>query len=196
MNYHILLFLCAVLLVCPASLTGQEPSPETAPAATNPDPSAAARPARPSETSELPVRIELLKSGYKVILDRSAADTLNTLMQSVQAEQPIADLLRDQGEKSTDDQTKADLKFIAAILQTQVPAFRKKLAANLGPAGVTITVVGIDNAAMEKRPVLRKLALAFLPPEMQQKAKKLIKVARTIPLTWSIQPRQDMPIKR
>jgi hypothetical protein len=102
-------------------------------------------------------------------------------------------------EADPDDQTAATLEMVTLVVSTQLPGFKKDLAAKMGPRGVVITLTGLQTQTVKfktPRPRLEKAAevvravMPLLPDEAREVVEELRAVARTTPLFWKIEPRE------
>jgi hypothetical protein len=155
------------------------------------------RPAAP------PVAVTAIPGGYRVALNRRAADRLYALLDRTD-EQAIAAALRDRAEAlkdgpEPDGKGAATLELIAFVTASQLPGFRQALAENTGPAGAVVTVTGLqaDRAKLpfrKPRPRLERAAgllrenMAVLPADAREAAEALRAVGRTTPLFWKVSP--------
>ena len=145
-------------------------------------------PPRPVE-EEQPARIELTRSGYDIILTRRAAEKLRKTLDTFTQEQMIADALRAGAMNEEDAEVREALELAALLISREVPKMREALRENMGPNGVVISVYGIESKPKRDRPLLRRIGQA-LPPDLQEKARKIIKVARTTPVYVGVEPRE------
>lgn len=150
-----------------------------------------------------PVSIAPVKGGYRIALNRAAAELFrDALAQS--DEKQIADSLRKLAEekkadsKNPDNQTAATLEMVAFVVKSQLPGFKKSLASNMGPNGVVITLTGLQAPKVKfarPRPRLERAmeavrgVMPLLPEEAKEAVDAMRAVARTTPLFWKVEPR-------
>lgn len=179
-------FLLTALLAAP--LGAQEPPPE--PRAPEPlEAGAEVLPVAP-RVAVRAVFVEMRDNGYEVFLSRSASEKLAALLALTEDnEGDLAEMIRSQGRKSDDKEMNLQLELLAALVKSQLPAFRKSLDANVGPAGASIRVTGIRKKRPE-RPLIKAIASAAMTDEVREKAQKLLAMAEFTPLLWKIEPRR------
>ncbi len=153
--------------------------------------------------SGLPVAIVAVKDGYRIVLNRTAAERLQQLLDQTD-EAKLAASLRERAKQTKatatpDDTTAATLEVVAFLVANQLPGFRKALRENTGPGGATITLTGLQAPTVKfrnPRPRLERAvetvrgAMPLMPEDARQVVEALRAVARTTPFRWVIEPRQ------
>ena len=169
-----------------------------------PMPPAAVLPVAPLPHVPLPpVSIASVKGGYRIALNRHSAELFRDAL-AKSDEKEIAATLRKISRdkkaetKNPDDQTAATLEMIAFVVSSQLPGFKKSLAENMGPNGVTITLTGLQAPKVKfarPRPRLERAletvrgVMPLLPDEAKEAVDAMRAVARTTPLFWKVEPR-------
>ncbi|MBY0514137.1 MAG: hypothetical protein K2P78_09535 [Gemmataceae bacterium] len=143
-----------------------------------------------------PVLIAPIPNGYTITLNRPTAMLLSRALDNADEKQ-ISQRIRDEAakQKDADPDSAAKLELIAFVVKSQLPAFKKQLAENMGPNGVVIRVTGLQKPeAQFKRPAMQKAAAVvrqvqpLLPPDAQLTVDALRAMARTTPLAWKVEP--------
>lgn len=181
-----LVSLCLVAAQPPDLPLLPPPGPEVAPAPHTPAP---------------PFSITPVKNGYQVALNRRTAELLRDALARTDEKQLAATLKKmaaERKEADPDDQTAATLEMVTFVVSTQLPGFKKELAAKMGPGGVVITLTGLQTQTVKfkkPRPRLEKAAevvravMPLLPDEAREVVEGLRSVARTQVLFWKVEPR-------
>lgn len=151
-----------------------------------------------------PVAVVPVKGGYQLFLNRATTELLSDALESNADEKEIARTLREKAKEkkegaNPDPDGAAKLEMIAFLVSTQLPGFKKALRENMGPAGVVVTVTGLQAPTVKfarPRPRLeRGLEIArgvmpLLPDDARDVMEALRAVARTTPLVWKVEPRE------
>lgn len=143
------------------------------------------------------VAVTPVPGGYTVALSRPATDRLAALLARTD-EAAVAALRGAAKEKRAadpEDTTAATLELLAFVASSQLPGFREALAEKTGPAGVVVTVTGLQAPEVKfKRPRLAKAAgllrqaMPLLPADARAAVDGLRAVGRTTPLAWKVEP--------
>ena len=156
--------------------------------------------APPPRVAGPPAAMVAVPNGYEIRLNRRSAERLRDALENAD-EKSITGTLRDLAKQKRegaepDADAAAKFDFAAFLVATQLPGFKKELADNMGPGGVTIRLTGLQAPAVPfKRPGLARAAEAvrgvmpLLPPDAQDAVEALRAMGRTTPLMWKVEPR-------
>jgi hypothetical protein len=127
--------------------------------------------------------MELVTGGYQFQLPRAAAEKLRDFLTDKIDADALAKHLRD---LQKDENTSPTTALVAGVLAKDIPALKKELTEKMGDAGVTVRVYGALKG--KDRPKLRMIAQA-LPEPARDKVQKGVTLLRTVPLHWTVTPR-------
>ena len=152
--------------------------------------------AKPREIVAMPLEIETIRGGYQMKLNRAMADGLLTGMKQVDGgEEALAKRISGMADRTISKENKAKLELLSYGIAVQSPEFKKSLEKNMGKNGVVIQVYGLENklltVPLSERPFLKGIFEKVVPEIAQDETKKLLKMARTMPMYWKIQPIND-----
>jgi hypothetical protein len=142
------------------------------------------------------VELQTAPGGYRVLLNRKTAVRLGEVLDETD-EKEIAALLRELATMKDDADEAAKLNLAAFFVASQMPGFKKSLKENLGPGGAAITVTGLQKP--EVKTGKRRLDRAFrvlgkvsplLPDQARETVDAIRAMARTTPITWTVEPRK------
>lgn len=147
-----------------------------------------------------PVIFEPLANGYRVVLSRDAAERLRDALNRIDDEKALAEQVREAAKQfppaadGTPDPTAARLELLAVGLSGHLPQLKKALATKIGPNGATVRVFGLVKGppADPRRPRLRRaaeLAKEAMPDDLKAQVTGALVMARTTPLTFTVEPR-------
>jgi hypothetical protein len=142
------------------------------------------------------IELETVPGGYQVRLNRKTAMRLQELLERTDEKQ-LAAAIREVARLKDDEVKAAKLQLAAFLVASQMSGFKKSLAENQGPDGVAITIKGLQAAEVKTgRPrldrafgVLRNIT-PLLPADARDTIGAIESMARTTPLTWTIEPRE------
>lgn len=137
------------------------------------------KPVWDSKTDER-VRIAGAFAGYELTLPKQQAEDFRDFLNANISEEQIYAFLK---ELVSDKRVAWRIKAIAAIVAADVILFKKKMNANMGPNGVVIRVWGTDARSSVCTTIAPDTWTWMLPNDWK-------KVTTTIPLYWTITPRQ------
>ena len=155
-----------------------------------------APPPRPVEPT---VRVEALPQGYRVWLNRPAADAFHAALVMAGDEKQLAESLRtaarDRKESGWSPEVIAQLELLALGAEKQLPGLRQAVGEKMGPNGVVIRATGLqrDKVFRKPRPRLEKafeIGKSLLPEETRATLEGLRSMGRTTPLFWTVEPRE------
>jgi hypothetical protein len=137
------------------------------------------------------IRVEAITGGYQIALSREAAQQLRDLLVEVGDGSPYARLGKAILRKADKPEWEKTFDLVAFIVRTQAPALRKSIDDKLGPEGVFIKVLGIetDRVPVKSRPIAKAAIEAFMPADVKEKARTVVRVINTTPLYWRVETR-------
>lgn len=148
------------------------------------------------------VELAPLANGYKVTLSRRGVERFREVLENTDEKQTASALRelakRQRAGDDPDEAAAGKLELLAFVAGSQIPALRGELRDKAGPGGAVLTVTGIQKKELpipESRPRLRRAAEAvrgvmpLLPPDAREALGGLSAMARTTPLSWSVEPR-------
>ena len=142
------------------------------------------------------IELEAVPGGYQVRLNRKTARRLQEVLEQTDEKQ-LAAAIREVARLKDDEVKSAKLQLAAFLMASQMPGFKKSLAENQGPGGVAITITGLQSAEVKTgHPrvdrafgVLRSIS-PLLPADTRETIGAIESMARTTPLTWTVEPRK------
>jgi len=129
------------------------------------------------------VRIAEAFAGYEVTLPKKQAEEFRDFLNANIPEEQIFGLLK---KLVADKRVDWRVKAVAAIVAADVLLFKKKMNDNMGPNGVVIRVWGDNGQYTICTTVAPGTWEWILPDDWKQK----MKVATTVPLYWTVTPRE------
>lgn len=166
-------FIVAVLLLGPAALRAGDPPQEE----------------KPVRFEELPAEANARRgsNGYRVIMTRPAAEKLRETLQQDVNERKLA---------ATMAQWTTDIrgKLLAVVIAANVARFKQELGDKLGPSGVVITVTGPKPSdLLKENPSQADARDEMIKGILPRKLKGIFAAINTVPLFWTITPRETIP---
>jgi hypothetical protein len=128
--------------------------------------------------------IELTTGGYQIQLPRAAAVKIRDFLNDKIDEKGLAAALM---ELQGDEKLEPHVALVAGVLARDIPAFKKELNDKMGADGVTVRVYGVRRG--KDRPRLRMIAEA-LPEPAKDAVIKTAAVIKTVPVHWTVTPRE------
>ena len=135
------------------------------------------------------VTIQLTSTGYDLELSRAAAEGLLASLEKIDNEEELAEAVRAKKLVDRTEKARLETELFAQSVARDLPLLREQLRKKMGPRGVVITVAGMPAPPRREWPRLKKLGES-LPPFLRAKADKLVKIARTTPVFWTVSPRE------
>lgn len=146
--------------------------------------------AKAAEAAKL-LHVELTTGGYKMYLNRKAAEKLRDALNAVDQEQDLAQAIREQAKQTGDAQEMARAELLAFVISKRLPDFRNEMNHKIGSDGVTIRVFGLAKPRKE-RPLLKNILRSALPPEVWEKVQKVMVMVHTTPIYWIVEPQGEL----
>lgn len=140
---------------------------------------------------ESSVRIEPMKGGYQIILSRQATESLRNGLAVVNDGKPYTAFAKLAIKELNDPEIEKHFDMLTFVIRTQAPAMKKSLDERMGPEGAIIKVYTVETKRVrEPDPVVKALAAAFVPKNINEKLQTGFKLANSTPIFWRVEGRK------
>ena len=142
--------------------------------------------------------------GFQIALSRPMAILLRDTLDTAASDKEIARLLRENAQLKREaggdgPAQAARLEFLAFVVSSQLPTFKKSMHERMGTNGVVIQVMGLQRERLFRKPrpileagvrITEKVLAETSPEEVGRTFEAAKAMIRTTPLSWSVLPQE------